>query len=32
MKAIETVTAGGIGTVPGKDKTDAITAALLAAL
>ncbi len=32
MKAIETVTASGIGTVPGKDKTDAITAALLAAL
>ncbi len=32
MKAIEAVTASGIGTVPGKDKTDAITAALLAAL
>jgi len=32
MKAIEAVTANGIGTVPGKDKTDAITAALLAAL
>uniref|UniRef100_UPI003100B7F2 tartrate dehydrogenase n=1 Tax=Neorhizobium sp. EC2-8 TaxID=3129230 RepID=UPI003100B7F2 len=32
MAAIETVTASGIGTVPGKDKTDAITAALLAAL
>lgn len=32
MKAIETITANGIGTVPGKDKTDAITAALLAAL
>ncbi|MDR6819856.1 tartrate dehydrogenase/decarboxylase/D-malate dehydrogenase [Neorhizobium sp. 2083] len=32
MKAIERVTASGIGTVPGKDKTDAITAALLAAL
>lgn len=32
MKAIETVTASGIGTVPGKHKTDTITAALLAAL
>jgi tartrate dehydrogenase/decarboxylase/D-malate dehydrogenase len=32
MKAIETVTASGIGTVPGKDKTEAITTALLAAL
>ncbi|CAN7674758.1 tartrate dehydrogenase [Neorhizobium sp. LjRoot104] len=32
MKAIETVTASGVGTVPGKDRTDAITAALLAAL
>jgi len=32
MKAIEAVTASGIGTVPGKDKTDVITAALLAAL
>ncbi|AMD56771.1 tartrate dehydrogenase [Agrobacterium tumefaciens] len=32
MKAIETATASGIGTVPGKDKTDAITAAVLAAL
>lgn len=32
MKAIETVTASGIGTVPGRDRTDAITAALLAAL
>lgn len=32
MAAIEAVTASGIGTHPGKDKTDAITAALLAAL
>lgn len=32
MKAIETVTARGIGTVPGRDKTDAITAALLSVL
>lgn len=32
MTAIEAVTASGIGTVPGKDRTDAITAALLAAL
>lgn len=32
MKAIETVTASRIGTVPGKHKTDTITAALLAAL
>ena len=32
MKAIEAVTASGIGTVPGKDRTDVITAALLAAL
>lgn len=32
MAAIEQTTASGIGTVPGKDKTDAITAAILAAL
>lgn len=32
MKAIEATTAHGIGTVPGKDRTDTITTALLAAL
>jgi tartrate dehydrogenase/decarboxylase/D-malate dehydrogenase len=32
ISAIETTTAKGIGTVPGKDKTDAITAAVLTAL
>ena len=32
MTALETATGRGIGTVPGKDKTDAITAAVLAAL
>jgi tartrate dehydrogenase/decarboxylase / D-malate dehydrogenase len=32
MAAIETATARGIGTVPGKDRTEAITAAVLAAL
>jgi tartrate dehydrogenase/decarboxylase/D-malate dehydrogenase len=32
ISAIEAATAKGIGTVPGKDKTDAITAAVLAAL
>lgn len=32
MAAIEAATAGGIGTVPGENKTDAITAAVLAAL
>ena len=32
MAAIEATTASGIGTVPGKDRTDAITAALLAAI
>lgn len=32
MTALETATGRGIGTVPGKDKTDAITAAILAAL
>ncbi|MBV2144937.1 tartrate dehydrogenase [Falsochrobactrum sp. TDYN1] len=32
MTAIETVTAQGIGTVAGKDKTDAITQAVLSAL
>jgi tartrate dehydrogenase/decarboxylase/D-malate dehydrogenase len=32
MAALETTTGRGIGTVPGRDKTDAITAAVLAAL
>lgn len=32
MAALETVTAGEVGTVPGKDKTDTITAAVLGAL
>ena len=32
MKAIEATTASGIGSVPGKDRTDAITSALLAAI
>ncbi|XUY28446.1 tartrate dehydrogenase [Agrobacterium sp. rho-8.1] len=32
ISAIETTTGKGIGTVPGKDKTDAITAAVLTAL
>ena len=32
MAAIERATAAGIGTVPGKDKTDAITKAILAAI
>ena len=32
MTALETATGRGIGTVPGKDKTDAITTAVLAAL
>ncbi|MDL2405783.1 tartrate dehydrogenase [Rhizobium calliandrae] len=32
MAAIEATTASGVGTVPGKDRTDAITAALLAAI
>ena len=32
MKAVEATTASGIGTVPGKDRTDAITSALLAAI
>lgn len=32
MTAIEAATASGIGTVPGKDRTDAITAAILAAI
>ncbi|PWJ93726.1 MULTISPECIES: tartrate dehydrogenase [Mesorhizobium] len=32
IKAVETATAQGIGTVPGRDRTDAITAAVLAAL
>ncbi|CCM79079.1 tartrate dehydrogenase [Rhizobium mesoamericanum] len=32
MAAIEATTASGIGTLPGKDRTDAITAALLAAI
>lgn len=32
MTALERTTAGGIGTVPGKDKTETIKAAVLAAL
>lgn len=32
MAAVETATAKGIGTVPGRDRTDDITAAILAAL
>ncbi|GLS40030.1 tartrate dehydrogenase [Mesorhizobium tianshanense] len=32
MKAVEAVTARGIGTIPGKDRTEAITAAVVAAL
>jgi len=32
MAAIEATTASGIGTIPGKDRTDAITTALLAAI
>jgi tartrate dehydrogenase/decarboxylase/D-malate dehydrogenase len=32
MAALEKTTAGGIGTVPGRDKTETITAAVLAAL
>ncbi|MBB3424128.1 MULTISPECIES: tartrate dehydrogenase [Rhizobium] len=32
MAAIEATTANGIGTIPGKDRTDAITTALLAAI
>jgi tartrate dehydrogenase/decarboxylase/D-malate dehydrogenase len=32
MAAIEACTAKGIGTVPGKDRTDAITEAVLAAM
>lgn len=32
MAALETVTAAGIGTVPGRDRTDTITAAVLDAL
>jgi tartrate dehydrogenase/decarboxylase/D-malate dehydrogenase len=32
MTAVETATARGIGTVPGKDRTKAITAAVVAAL
>ncbi|MND69809.1 putative tartrate dehydrogenase/decarboxylase TtuC' [compost metagenome] len=32
MKAVEATTASGIGSVPGKDRTDAITSALLAAI
>lgn len=32
MTALEATTARGIGTVPGKDRTDAITAAVIAAL
>lgn len=32
MSAVERTTASGIGTIPGKDRTEAITAAILAAL
>ncbi len=32
MAALSAVTAKGIGTVPGKDSTDTITAAVIAAL
>ncbi|WBO59217.1 hypothetical protein GT370_19580 [Acidocella sp. MX-AZ03] len=32
MRAVEAVTARGIGTRPGQDKTDAITAAILSAV
>jgi tartrate dehydrogenase/decarboxylase/D-malate dehydrogenase len=32
MAAIEATTARGIGAIPGKDKTDAITASVLSAL
>ncbi|RIY02621.1 tartrate dehydrogenase [Aureimonas flava] len=32
MRAVEAATAGGVGTRPGRDRTDAITAAVLAAL
>ncbi|MBN9551989.1 MAG: tartrate dehydrogenase, partial [Alphaproteobacteria bacterium] len=32
MKALEATTAQGIGTKPGKDRTEAITAAIVAAL
>ncbi|SDA90196.1 tartrate dehydrogenase [Mesorhizobium qingshengii] len=32
MKAVEATTAKGIGTIPGKDSTEAITAAIVAAL
>ena len=32
MKAVEATTASGIGTIPGKDSTEAITAAIVAAL
>jgi len=32
MKAVEAATARGIGTIPGKDRTEAITAAIVAAL
>jgi tartrate dehydrogenase/decarboxylase/D-malate dehydrogenase len=32
MAAIERTTAGGVGTIPGKDRTEAITAAILAQL
>ena len=32
MKAVEATTARGIGTIPGKDRTEAITAAVVAAL
>ena len=32
MAALERTTAGGVGTIPGKDRTDAITKAVLAAI
>jgi tartrate dehydrogenase/decarboxylase/D-malate dehydrogenase len=32
MASIEATTARGIGAIPGKDKTDAITASVLSAL
>jgi len=32
MQAVEATTARGIGTIAGKDRTDAITAAVVAAL
>jgi tartrate dehydrogenase/decarboxylase/D-malate dehydrogenase len=32
MRAIEHVTASGLGTVPGRDRTETVTAAVLAAI